>query len=295
MAKNALAKKGPTEEEEKKPATTALVTTAEAALPALVSDMEMESGQGFEEADKDAFQVPIVKVLQKMSKEVDETEGVYMEGAKPGMFLNTATRELYGYSIDAVAVHYQRRFNRWKDLDAGGGFLGSFAPEDPVVTTAKRDPDGPSKLPVDESGNIVPEEKLVDTRNHYIIIRKKDGSFDLAVFPLKSTHLKRSRQWMTQMKSLKMKRSDGGAFTPPMFAFTWQIGPCVVEKNEKGSWHSPVFQNPRPLDDANVYQAAKGFREIILSGKAEIQQVEDDDLGTGGSVGGEDGDDGPEI
>ena len=107
---------------------TALASVTGGALAAAggVINFEQDAGQGLEGADKDSFAIPYLVVLQPMSPPV--AEGT-LEGAKPGLFLNSVTQELLT-EIDLVPVAFQRRFLLWAPRKLGGGFKGEFSPID---------------------------------------------------------------------------------------------------------------------------------------------------------------------
>ena len=71
---------------------------------ALVSEkvpahMKEASGLGNENVSAEHLQTPRVKLLQQLNNEVDENHNDYIEGAKPGDFINTVTRENYGKEL----------------------------------------------------------------------------------------------------------------------------------------------------------------------------------------------------
>ena len=68
---------------------------------------------GFEESDSDSYAIPRLKLLQKLSPEVDEDNGEYIEGAKHGQFFNTATGELFPDGVKVIPCHYRRSFIEW--------------------------------------------------------------------------------------------------------------------------------------------------------------------------------------
>jgi hypothetical protein len=97
--------------------TNALVTTS--------SSSAVGTGRGNEEVKVDSLTIPRVKLLQKMSDEVDEHHPAYVPGAKPGYFLNSLTKEIYKGDLYVVNIKFTESFAVWKKRDLGGGLIGS--------------------------------------------------------------------------------------------------------------------------------------------------------------------------
>jgi hypothetical protein len=244
---------------------TKAVAKKEKAELMIMDDIEQDAGLGFEEADNEAYSIPFLRVLQKGSPQVDPDDGAYMEGAKPGALFNTATNELYDgeNGVLVIPVMYTRRYLEWTPKESGGGLAGQHTADDPIVKETTRDEKFRDVLP---NGNY-----LVDTRNHYVLIVNEDGSFEPAVVTMSSTQLKKSRRWMTMMNNLKMTRSDGTMFTPPMFSHQYKLS-TVPESNDKGTWRGWKVETVSPVQNKDQYLAAKAFREQIAAGEAVAQK-----------------------
>jgi len=250
-------------------------------------DFSRDAGAGFEEADADSFAIPYLTVLQKNSPQCDDASGSYVKGAKPGMFFNTVTGELYDGPVRVVPVHYERRFVQWAPRDEGGGFRGSHMASDQIVQRAERD---------DSTGRLMLEngDYLSDTRYHFCLLVKKDGSTTPVILSLASTQIRKSRNWMTTMQGIKLRRPDGSPFTPPSFSHFYAVT-TVPEQNEKGSWKGLRVDLEGPLgdDDRDVYLDARQFREQVRGGKARVSDPGVPDAAESASS--DDGDDDPEM
>jgi len=66
----------------------------EAGLPSNAL-FEADAKKGFENVDQESIALPILKLLQNGSAEAQRKHANYVEGADPGMFFNTVTRQLY--------------------------------------------------------------------------------------------------------------------------------------------------------------------------------------------------------
>lgn len=245
----------------KKQEPTKAVEVAQNPLPAveLVSQFAEEAGKGFEGADRDSYLVPFIVLLQKTSPQCDEDNPLYVTGAKPGDFYNTATGEIFHNSITVIPVCYERKMVEWIPRTKGGGFRGAHAPEDINLAALERDEAGRF---VNAAGN-----HIMDTRYHFCLMVNQQGVAEAVVVALSSTQIKKSRGWMTAMSNLRLKGSDGKAFTPPTFCRRY-ILTAVSESNEKGNWKGVNIEPGGFLggQDLDLYEAAKELRRQVQTG-----------------------------
>lgn len=236
-------------------------------LPALAGMYEENADAGFENADQDSYAVPFIGIIQSLSPQRDKKDGAYIEGADEGMVFNSATGEIWKAEdgeqpLKVIPVHYKRAFVEWGKREEGGGFVAEHTVADgqELLKSATRNDKGQDELP---NGNY-----LVDTRTHYVILIHEDGSTEPAVINMASTQLKKSRKWMTVMQNLKMRRSDGSLFTPPMFSHYYALS-TVGESNDKGRWHGWSIKNDGVVEDTDHFQQAKAFRDAIAAGEVK--------------------------
>lgn len=239
---------------------------------ALMSMYEEDIGGGFEQADKDAYAIPFLSVLQAGSPQVKKSDGAYIKGAEEGFLYNSVTQEVVNgeEGVKVIPCYYTRRYVKWGARETGGGFKGEFLPTDPVLAQAK-EVDGLMLLP-DPSGSFNPKtsDRLVDTRNHYVLIVTDQG-YTPALISLSSTQIKKSRQWMSKMDGIKLRRADGSLFTAPMFSHAYKLT-TVPEANDKGSWYGWKVETAGLVEDAALYQAAKSFRDAVGAGEVKAAQ-----------------------
>ena len=240
-----------------------------------VVDYDEDAGSGFEQADKDAYAIPFLSILQSGSPQVKKSDGAYIKGAEEGFLFNSVTQEVSSGDVGAkvVPVYYTRRFVRWGARETGGGFKAEYSSDDPIIMTAKN-LDGRSYFP-DEKGEINPKtsDVLVDTRNHYVLVVRADGSFSPAVVSMTSSQLKKSRQWMSKMDGLKFTGKDGQVKTKPMFSHFYTLT-TVPESNDAGSWfgYKITLEGEVAAESPGIYAAAKAFQKSITAGEVKVQQ-----------------------
>ena len=69
----------------------------------------------------------------------------------------------------------------------------------------------------------------------YCLLLGNDGMFQPVIIDMKSTQLKVSRRWKTQIAMQKIKAPDGQLKTPALFATIWKFT-TIEESNDMGSW-----------------------------------------------------------
>ena len=229
---------------------------------ALASMYEEDAGSGFETADAEAYAIPFLNILQSGSPQVKKSDGAYIKGAEEGMLYNTVTQEVIAEGVAVIPCYYKRSFVKWAPRETGGGFRGEIMPSDPQVTAGKTNADGQL---IDNEGN-----ELTDTRTHYVLVLDGNGGYQPAVISMASSQLKKSRQWMSRMQGMKVKRANGELFTPPMFSHQYNVS-TAAESNDKGSWFGFKIETGAAVENAALYHAAKSFRDAVSSGEVKEQ------------------------
>ena len=241
------------------------VVTTSANLPALTSMYEEDVGAGFENADRDSYSIPFINILQSGSPQVKKSDGAFIKGAEEGFLYNSVSQEVVNgeAGLYVIPCYFTRRFVEWlpRDAGGGGGLAGEHLPSDNIVVNCQRND---KNQMVTANGN-----SLVDTRTHYcLIVNRESGLFTPALISMSSTQVKKSRQWMTRMESIKFKNAQGALFTPPMFSHMYHLT-TIPEQNDQGSWYGWRIETAGPVEDTGLYSAAKSFRDAVKSGEAK--------------------------
>lgn len=244
-------------------------------------NFEADVGAGMEGADKDSYAIPFLRVLQSTSPQVNEARGEYIEGAKPGMLLNTATRKIYGGKEGLIILPcaFQRRFIRWAPRGDSNGFKGEFLPEEvaKLEETEMAIRHEGRLYALDELGET-PHEKttdtLSDTRSHFCIVCDEDGHSQ-ALLALTSTQIKKSKQLMSLLSAAKVETANGKV-TPPTWMNQVRIT-TVHESNDEGDWYGVMFTGEGFIKEQNLYDAGKAFYEAVSEGKAKADHNADAD------------------
>jgi len=232
---------------------------------ALSNQYQEDAGSGFEEAGTEAFAIPFLSILQSGSPQVKKSDGAYIKGAEEGMLFNSVTQTVYSGEdgVEIIPCHYTQRFIEWQLREKGGGFVGEHLPNDPIHAQLVKDDKGRMITP---AGN-----QLVDTRNHYVLIRK-DGTLTPAVMSLSSTQVSTSKQFMSMMQGQKEKNPANGMFAiAPMFSRVYRVT-TVAKSNDKGSWFGYKFEVVGKVEDEAEYAEARSFAHAVKSGMTKVER-----------------------
>ena len=248
-------------------ASTEVAVQADTSL-ALANQFADDAGAGFEDAGQSAYAIPFLQILQSGSPQCKKSDGAYIKGAEEGMLFNTVTQELYDGDEGVVVIpaHFMQRFVEWKARESGGGFVREYLPSEAPTGSTTKDDKNRDLLP---NGNT-----LVDTRNHYVLIKKPDGSLTPALIAMSSTQLRKSKQWMSVMQGIKVKGPEGFQ-TAPMMSRQYKLT-TVPESNDKGSWFGFKVEMAGMVSDPAEYAEARAFRDAVRSGAAKPATVTED-------------------
>lgn len=228
-------------------------------------DYAQYADEGFKDASKDDFLVPLIQVLQSNSPQVLEGGQDYVEGAKAGLLYNNVTHQCQKV-IDVIPVMRERVFIEWVPRDDGGGLVDVHKPGSDVVLASKPDDDKPLLL-ISPDGN-----HLVDTRRFYCLVRYEDR-WTNAVLPFSSTNIQVAKRWYTIMSENTFIDDAGNTRVYPLFSNLCQMT-TRMRQNDKGSWY--VF-DPSVLgrvEDKPTIDLALKFRDALAQGVVTVKEDE---------------------
>ena len=163
---------------------------------ALVSDkvpahVKNSAGLGNEEVSTEHLQPPRVKLLQQLNNEVDENHSEYIDGAKPGHFINNVTKENYGTDLFVLNVRFTEDFVVWKKREFGGGLIGTFDSLQQATDFMTEQ-------------NMDPEQHDVIQTHSHLLIEKNPETGELGIpfiMDFSSSKLRVSRSWNSQIQT----------------------------------------------------------------------------------------------
>lgn len=243
--------------------TTDLTVHSDAGVPAVQDDfdpsiMEGDAGLGLENVGINDVAIPYIVILQALSPQVKRGEQK-IDGAEEGDIFNTVTSEVSSGAegIYVIPCAYKKAWVEWKPRETGGGFVRQYDTED-ILSSTTKDAKGRDILP---NGN-----SIVTTAYHYVlVVNPVTGYFSEAVISMTSTQLKKSRKWNALMMNMKLNKSDGTKFTPPIFSHVYLLT-TEPEQNEAGSWSGWRIEPYSQVPSMELYQAAKKFSQDVSKG-----------------------------
>jgi hypothetical protein len=245
----------------------AVATKKNAELSTDVMDDILEfAGEGAA-YDSSEMQIPFVRILQAMSPQLKKREAEYIEGAEQGDMFNTVTKQFWTGEDGLIVIpcFQTTKYLEFTPREQGGGFRGEIAATDPILQRTTRQ-GAKEILP---TGN-----ELVKSDQHYCLIVAEDGSYQPVVIDMKSSQLKVSRRWKTQIALQKVKHpKTGQSITPPLFANQWKFT-TVEESNDQGSWFNYQIELVGLIQDRNLMLEAKAFRDSVASGEVKAAPEE---------------------
>ena len=218
---------------------------------------EADANQGAQNISQEDLALPFLKILGQLSPEVNKRDGKYVEGAEPGLIINTVTNELYK-DVDVIPCHYKRQYIEWQDRGTSTGApVAIHEADSDIISQTTRGKDYKDRL---ANGNY-----LENTASQFVLINGSNPH--TALISMKSTQLKVSRKWNSMMMGLKMQGKNG-LFTPPTYSHIYNLK-TVQMSNDKGTWFGWDVSKVGPVEQKDLYDMAKNFATSV--GKGEIQ------------------------
>ena len=225
------------------------------------SIFEADAGQGISNIKQDDLALPFLKVLGQLSPECNKRDAKYVEGAEPGMIINTVTNEVFDgvKGIDVLPVYYKRQYIEWQDRgESQGAPVHIYEAGDDIPQTT-RDKGNKDRL---ANGNY-----LENTASHFVVVLGNNPSS--ALISMKATQLKISRKWNSMMMGIKMQGKNG-LFTPPTYSHIYKLK-TVQMSNDKGTWFGWDVSKVGPVTNKSVYQIAKAFSNNVSKGAVQAK------------------------
>ena len=232
-----------------------VTTRKEGALPSTAL-YEGDAHAGFENVNTTSLALPILKLLQNGSGEAQKRNQNYVEGAEPGMFLNTVTKKLYDGTkgMEVVPCYYKLEYQEWADFGTGSGRPENIFDANSDILSKTKNENGKDRL---ENGNYIQT-----VGQHYVLIR--DGnSTENALISMSSSQGKVSRKWNSMMMSITLDGKNG-PYTPPSFSHKYRLT-SVLNSGKGNQWYGFNVTKIGSVEEPALYERAKKFYTSLAS------------------------------
>lgn len=281
---------------DKKPDAPALEADANKSLPAEAGSRELaivdideeDRGAGLKNISMDERKIPFVRILQSNSPELEEGGVKYMPNAKAGLFLNTASKQVFSRLI-FIACARDHKYLEYIPRAIGGGFVGVRKPDDEVVLMlrAKQGKFGKLSFNVtkrDNQGQALDGTEIVESFELYgIFIDPETNQKFRGIASFSSTQITKYTTFIDRADNFEYAIAGGEIIKPPIYAHKWLMT-TGNEKNKKGAFKGYVIglleKKPDGSDDVSIksfikksdplYIAAKEFSKFVEAGQAEV-------------------------
>jgi hypothetical protein len=228
----------------------------EAGLPSSIL-FEDDAAHGFENVKTTSLALPILKLLQNGSGEAQKRNQNYVDGAEPGMLLNTVTKKLYdgAKGISVIPCHYKLEYQEWADFGTGSGRPENIFPDgSDILAQTTKDGSGKDRL---DNGNYI-----LTVGQHFVLLVGDDGT-EQALVSMSSSQGKVSRKWNSMMMSISFDGKNG-SYTPPSFSHSYKLT-TVLNSGKGNQWYGYNVVKEGPVKDESLYERAKKFYTSLAS------------------------------
>jgi len=228
----------------------------EAGLPSSIL-FEDDAAAGFENVKSASLALPILKLLQNGSGEAQKRNQNYVEGAEPGMFLNTVTKKMYNGAegINVIPCHYKLEYQEWADFGTGSGRPENiYDANSDILSKTTQGSDMKDRL---DNGHYI-----LTVGQHFVLI-VEDGSTETALISMSATQGKISKKWNSMMMSITLDGEDG-AFNPASFSHSYKLS-SVLNSGKGNQWYGYNVVQVGKVEDPALYERAKKFYTSLAS------------------------------
>jgi hypothetical protein len=232
------------------------------------------AGQGQEDLAIVPQSLPFLSLLQQLSPQVQEGDPKQVRGARPGMFYNTLTGDLYE-SLTFVVAAMRSGVLEWKPRKDGGGFVAAHDPSSPMVAAA-RQAAKQTKTPwvlTSPDGN-----DLGDTYTVSAVITDDGGPVGPVVMSFKRTAIRPFQDAISKLRNYR------GAKDIPLFANEMLLTSTRAVNKAKQPYFNIVIQ-PANGDipgsvlpaDSPILAAAAAVRDAVTTGRSGFDYTKSGD------------------
>ena len=228
---------------------------------------------GMQDVTSEDVALPRYTLLQGLSPQVNSRKDEYVEGAKMGMILNTASNKVMD-SQRLVFAYYQRRNIEWTPRDkpcpiaglpqpVGGGLYKDYGTDDTILSECQR---------WEENGSLwTPRgNELVVTGTWYVV---DPDTLSMGWIGMGKTQLTSSKKLLAGIRDEKYVHPMKGIMPAPMFYRVWEMSTKLREfdGNEWFVWqHKPAELIQHNPNGRAILEVCREISRTIKEGEMTI-------------------------
>ena len=231
-----------------------IATKKEAQTPSSILFRD-DANKGFENVRQESLALPILKLLQNGSGEAQKRNQNYVEGAEPGMFLNTVTKKLYDgdKGINVIPCYHKTEYQEWAEFGTGSGRPENIYPADSDILTKTTKDGARDRLP---NGNYI-----LNVHQNFVLIDAENGHAESALISMSASQSKVAKKWLSLQMSQTMS-DDKGIFTPASFAYAYKLT-SVLNSGKGNQWYGYSISLAGEVTNSDLYVRAKDFHNTL--------------------------------
>lgn len=218
----------------------------------------VDSLDGFEDLNAKTMSIPFLKLAQDLTPQVKKSRSdVYITGLEPGMFFNSAKKEIIETPFEVIIIKFERIYIEW--LPDRGGFAGYHTAENA------------ERLAVDKTfGKWKTEDgnDLSEYYTYYALIVGKENEGPI-IFSLTSSAIKIGKDLNRLMTTHMM---DNGNRALPYY-LKWKVESAHVEKGGN-DWFVPKFSFAGYINEEQ-YNIIGSERKMLPDKPVDYAAIED--------------------
>jgi hypothetical protein len=224
--------------------------------------LENDVGDGVDDMSQEDMAIPRIVILQALSPQCNKRDDAYVEGADPGMFMETVAHKLWAgeTGITLIPVAYRKTHIEWKPRTEGGGFISDLGLDYDTKQCSR-----------DEKGNYVNADgnHVVLTYEYLVLLIDGDGAVTSVLLSLTKTQLRKAKQLNTMLKTAQPIINGQRRSNMPIYFHKVQAT-TVPESNDQGNWFGWKFVLDGSVFDLDggkdIYLGARDLREAWQAG-----------------------------
>lgn len=256
--------------------TTEVQTKQENAVAEYKVDLEADAQEFEQQHTADEISLPFFRIVQALSPQKKRSDPRYNPDAKEGMFVNSASGQLYDgvEGVHLVRVFSKHSFIEWVSINDGGGFVAEYDVAEGASIKTERD-DQTGKDIIRQGSRLgTPGNQLVETYTYYCFLLDVTAqTFTPVLVTMASTAYKNAKKWNYAVQERKVN-SKGKLLRPPQFWGVFKFT-TMLESNDKNEWFNYTITQAFELLSLGtfgeaVYAEAKRVFKGFTEGKENL-------------------------